>query len=329
MTTLAQPVTQYFQIREGLGVARADEDIARAGLRRAEQEVDFGVLQAYAGVLIAQRGMEVARERVVAAELRVGYQAVSVSSGTAIDANAREARVRWLQGRQDLLEREGEFDDLTYKLADALGLPPGTRVELRVPGAPVMGAGSLEDFVADALRDNPDVMEARALVSKTTHGVGAARAAYIPQVGILGGHVYQTSLPFFPKNMLAVGIVGSMTVFDFGARRNVVQERRAQLSQAEQNLEMIVNRVRGEVEAAHRRLTRAAEALSLAQEALELRTEGSRLRIVQAEAGYAVPAQQHEATAERLEAEMDLLRAQFGYRIAQAELGKASGSLGR
>lgn len=329
LTTVAQPVTHIFKIREGLGVARADQSAASATLTKTEQQVAVGVMQAYAGALIARRARDAAREKVAAAELRTTYQTVAVASGMAADVIGREARVKLLQARQDLLEREGELEDVSYKLVDALGLPVDARLELVDPAAPQIRSGAVDDHVADALLHNAEVMEAEALVEKAQHGVGAARTDYIPMIGLIGGHLYQTSVPFFPRNLLAVGISGSWTVFDWGARRNQVGQRKAQLGQAEQNLEMVKRRVRGDVEAAFRKRARMAEMLDLAEQARDLRTEAARLRVVSAAVGYAVEAETHDAAADRLEAETDLLKARFGYLIAEAELERVTGSLGR
>jgi outer membrane protein TolC len=259
----------------------------------------------------------------------VGYQAAAVASGMAADVVGREARVRWLEAQQNLLEREGEVDDLTYKLADVLGLPAGIRLELADPAVPPSAQRDVDALVAEALATNPEVMEARALIEKATHGVRAARADYIPMIGLVGGHMYQNSVPFFPKNFFAVGITGSWTIFDWGARRNTVAERRAQLGQAQRSREIVERRVRGDVEAALRKVARSRTLLDLAEDAQSLRVEGARLRILQASVGYAVDAQQHEANAERMEADLDLLKAQLGYLIALSELERATGALSR
>jgi outer membrane protein TolC len=326
-TTVAQPITHYFKIREGVLASRADETAATAGLRKAEQQVTFGVLQAYAGVLIAERSRDVARERVVATEQRIAYQKSAVASGTAIEVAEREARVRWLQARQEVLERQNEVDDLSYKLTDALGLPVNTKVTLAVPAPLDTRLEQLDAYVGTALKNNPEVQEALSLVDKATHGVNAARADYIPEIGVMGLHLYQNSLPFFPKNTLGVGIQGKWTVLDFGARRNTVQSRRAQFRQAEHNLEMVEGRVRGEVEAAYRKVQRSREVVELAREGLSLRTEVSRLQVLQSTAGLANPAIEREAAADRMQAALDLLKAELGYRIAFAELEKAAGTL--
>jgi outer membrane protein len=325
LTTVAQPVTHYFKIREGRGVVQADETAARATVRKAELEVTLKVIQGYAGLLIAQEGVEVARARVAATEQRTVYATASVASGSSIDVAAQEARVRALQARQDLLEREGEVDDLNYLLADAIGLQGSTRLQLRPPATPVLRDAPIEQYVQVALQNNPELAEARALVTKATHGVAAARAQYIPDIALLGAHLYQNSLPFFPENTLMFGIQGSFTLFDFGERRQVVGQRRAQLSQAQTNLRMIEGRVRGEVEAAYRKLARSRELVSLAQEALELRQEASRLTTQQTSAGFVLAAEQQQANADRMEAAQNLLKAQLGYRIAVAELEKVTG----
>lgn len=326
-TTLAQPLTQYFKIREGRGVTQADLRATEAELRSMEQEVSLGALQLYAGLLMARRGIEVARVRVEAAAARATDREVAVTSGTAAQVAGREARVRWLQARQDLLEKEGEVDELEYQLADLLGLPATTRLVLDDPAVPDVEVGPLEQYVRMAARSNTDIAEARALVDKGEHGVGAARAEYIPEIALLGTHVYQSSVPFFPTHSLGLGLTGSWTILDFGARGNTIRERRAQLGQAEQNLAVVEGRVRGEVEAVYRKIERARELVELSSEALSLQTEGTRLRALQASTGYAVPAEELEARADLMQAELDALGAALGYRIALAELEKAAGTL--
>lgn len=329
MTMIQQPVTQVFKIKQGLGVARADEGLSRAELRRTEQAVSVGVLKAYAGVLIAAKRRELARARAATATIRTGTQAAAVLAGMATNVVSLEARFRALQARQDLLEAENEYTDLSYALADAIGLPGNTPLIVEAPAPSVEPLDSLDAYVASALHANPDMLEAEALVSKATHGVGAARAEYIPDFGVFGSHFLQTSLPFLPRNTLFFGAMGTVNLLDFGARRNTLAERNAQLNSANRNLERVRGKVRGEVEAAYRRLARAHEMAEVAQEALALRDEALRLRTASMGAGYGVPAEQSEASADQLEARLNVLRVDMGYRIARAELEQAAGRLAR
>lgn len=329
MTTVQQPVTQYFKIREGLAVTRADESITRADLRRVEQAVSVGVLKAYAGVLIASKRREVARARVNTTTLRTNTLAAAVQSGLAMNVENAEARLRALQARQEVLEAENEYADLSYLLADVVGLPGNTLLAVEAPPSLPAGLDSLSVYVTAALAANPDILEAEAMVSKATHGVSAAKTDYIPEIGLFGGHFFQSSFPFLPRNTLLFGALGSFTLLDFGARSNTLAERRAQLNAANRNLERVKGKVRGEVEAAYRKLARTYEMADVAREALALRAEALRLRVLQSNAGYGVPAEQSEASADRLEADFNVLRAEMGYRIARAELDQAAGRLAR
>ena len=329
MTTATQPITQYFKIKEGLGVSRADESISRAELRRTEQAVTIGVMKAYAGLLIAQKRRDVARARVSTAALRTTTQGAAVTSGMATSVAATEARLRALQARQEVLEAENEYTDISYQLADAIGLPGSTPIVVQPLPTVAEGLDSVHVYVASALRSNPDVLEAAATVDKATHGVGAAKTAYIPDIGLFGSHFYQSSLPFLPRSTLFFGAIGSITLLDFGARSNTLAERNAQLNAANRNLERVKSKARGDVEAAYRKLARAFEMADVAREALALRTEALRMRTLQIESGLGVQAEQSEAAADRLEAELNVLRAEMGYRLARAELDLAAGRLAR
>jgi outer membrane protein TolC len=329
MTTATQPLTQYWKIKEGLGVSRADVTINQAELRRTEQAVAIGVMKAYAGLLISAKRREVARARVATAALRTTTQASAVSSGMATSVASMEARLRALQARQEVLEAENEYTDISYMLADAMGLPGSTPLAVEPLPAVDTRLDSIDVYVVSAMRLSPDVQEAEATVTKATHGVAAAKTAYIPDIGLFGSHFYQSSLPFLPKSTLFFGAVGSITLLDFGARSNTLAERNAQLNAANRNLERVRSKVRGDVEAAYRKLARAYEMADVAREALTLRTEALRMRTAQTGAGLGMQADQSEAMADRLEADLNVMRAEMGYRLARAELDLAAGRLAR
>jgi outer membrane protein TolC len=259
--------------------------------------------------------------------MRSQTQLTAVQSGVATDVVAAQARLQALQSRQALLEADGQYADLAYALADAIGLPGNTPLAVTVPAPDVDPLDSLDTYVDVALRSNPDVLEAEAQLDKATHGVAAAKTSYIPDVGLFGGHFFQSSFPFLPRNTLVFGAVGNLTLLDFGARGNTLAERSAQRRAAELNLSRVKSKLRGDVEAAYRKVARAHEMASIAREAYALSGEALRLRVAQQGAGFGVPADQSAATADRLDADLNVLKADMGYRIARAELDELAGRL--
>ena len=325
-TTLAQPITQLIKIRQGVGVAEADEEVARAGLRRVQGEVMVGTLRLYGGLLIAQVQRQATQAQLATAEERTTNTRVAAASGNMLEVAALEARVAVLQARQKLLEVDSQIEDLQYQLADLLGFGPGTSFELAgLPQEPTQLL-PLEEYVEMAMQGNAEVLEARSTFTKAEYGVSAARAEYIPNLGVAVTHFYQSSVPFFPKNSVGLGVQLEWTIWDWGKRSHIVGERRAQLAQADANVRRIEGKVRGDVEKAYRQVAQANTMLELAREAAQLRQEAARLQGGQQRAGFALQAQALAASADALQGSVDVVQAEVGYRLALAELNRAVGT---
>ena len=221
------------------------------------------------------------------------------------------------------------IEGVSQELNDLLGYPPGTSLELVPPGPIDTILLLLDDYVEAALRLNPEVLEARATLRVAEHGVSAARAESLPDLGIGVTHLYQSSFDFLPRNSLGLGLQFSWTPMDGGRRRSVAGERRAQLDQARAQLDLVEARVRREVEDAWRSLRYATLLVELAREAQQLRQEVSRLQESQRAAGLGLAADARLAEAETASGRVDLLQAEIAHRLALAELHRATGELVR
>jgi outer membrane protein TolC len=324
-TTIAQPITQLFKIHDGVGVAQADEAVARGELRRIAGDVTIGVVKLYAGILIAQRQLGATEAQIATAEERTTNTRVAAASGNALEVASLEARVSALQARQKLLEVQSQLEDLEYQLADLLGYTPGTTFTLQPPTSEQVSLQPVEQYVETAMRENAEVLEARGTLTKAERGVSVARAEYIPNVGLALTHLYQSSVPFVPKSSFGVGVQLDWAIWDWGKRGAVVAERRAQRAQAEANVRRIEGKVRGEVEKAYRQVAQSTTMLQLAREASALRQEAARLQSGQQRAGFALQTAALSANADALQGSVDELSAEFGYLIAVAELRRVVG----
>ena len=79
------------------------------------------------------------------------------------------------------------------------------------------------------------------------------------------------------------------------------------------------------MEKRYRKLQRSKEMIEVGREALELRRESERLSGEQVKAGVTVESGQLSLLASLAKAEADLLAANLGYRLAEAELLRAMG----
>jgi len=324
-TTLAQPLTQMIKIRQGHQIARLETGIAASDLRKAENEIAVRVHEAYFGLLIAQRQKRAAELEVTAAEEKLREARKAVDSGNTLPVTATGARAALLAARHAKLSLENQISDISVEFNDLVGLPLETDLELVPPDPPAASALTREECLKTALESSEEIRSAAQTVSKARRAVAAARADFIPEIGAYGQYLYQTGAPFGAKNNGIFGVKMTWKVFDFGKRNDVIGERRALLEQAEENLRRLKNRTTVEVEKSYRKLQRSKEMIEVATEALELRRESGRLSAEQVKAGVTVMSNQLSSEAALAKAEADLLAANLGYRLAEAELLRAMG----
>jgi multidrug efflux pump subunit AcrB/outer membrane protein TolC len=324
-TKLTQPLTQLFKINEANEIAKADHRISESDERKTELEIVFGVHQLYYGLLIAQKQRDAAQAALNAAQEGVRDSEDAVRSGNVLDVVETGSRLQLLQSRQLLLAAENQISDTTSELNNLLGLPLETVLDLADIHDSYPAPQPLEQYLQEALFSNPELQAAKDNVEKSNHAVSAARDEYIPDVSLFVSHTYQNGSAFFEHNIGMFGVQMTWNIFDWGGRRGVVGERRAQLIQAKENAKWLEDSVTVEISKAYRKLERSKLVADVASEAVALQKENERLSAKRMEAGVIKKAQYAESVAAVKKAEWEELQANLGYRLAQAELDRIAG----
>ena len=324
-TKLTQPVTQLFKIHEANQIAKADHRISESDKRKAELEIIFGVHQLYYGLLIAQKQKDAAQAALNAAQEGLSDSEEAVRSGNVLDVVETGSRVQFLQNRQLLLSAENQISDATSELNNLLGLPLETVLELADIDALSPATQALQRYVQETLSNNPELLAAKDNVEKATHAVSAARDEYIPDVSLFASHNYQHGAPFLANNMGMFGVQMTWNIFDWGSRKGVVGQRRAQLIQAQENVKRLEDSITVEITKVYRKLERTKLIVEAASEAVVLQKENQRLSAKRMEAGVIKKAQYAESVAAVKKAEWEELQAHLGYRLALAELDRIAG----
>jgi outer membrane protein TolC len=186
-----------------------------------------------------------------------------------------------------------------------------------------------QQYLEAALARNPEVAAAKETVAKARSGVRAAEYEFIPDVDAFARHTYQSGVPFVAHNFGTFGLQMTWTIFDWGKRRGVVGQRGAQLTQAEENLRRVTDRVAVDVDKAYRKLEQSHQTIAVAAEALALQKESERLTANRFQAGVTSEAKQAQAVAATGKAELDELEARLAHELALAEIDRIAGSRSR
>ncbi len=324
-TKLTQPLTQLFKINEANEIAKADHKISESDKRKTELEIIFGVHQLYYGLLIAQKQKDAAQAELNAAQEGLSESEDAVRSGNVLDVVETGSRVQLLQSRQLLLAAENQISDTTSELNNILGLPLETVLDLADidESSPVPQA--LQQYLQEALSNNPELQAVKDNVEKANHAVSAASDEYIPDVSLFASHSYEHGAPFLTNNIGIFGVQITWDIFDWGSRKGVVGQRKAQLIQAQENVKRLEDDITVEITKAYRKMERTKLIVEVAGEAVVLQKENQRLSAERMEAGVIKKAQYDESVAAVKKAEWEDLQAKLGYRLAQAELDRIAG----
>ncbi len=324
-TKLTQPLTQLFKIDEANQIAKDDHKISESDKRKTELEIIFGVHQLYYGLLIAQKQKEAAQAALNAAQEGLSESEDAVRSGNVLDVLETGSRVQLLQSRQLLLTAENQISDTTSELNNLLGLPLETVLDMADVDGSSLAPQALQQYLQEALSNNPELQAAKYNVEKANHAVSAANDEYIPDVSLIASHNYEHGAPFLTHNIGIFGVQITWNIFDWGSRKGVVGQRKSQLIQAKENVKRLEDNITVEISKAYRKLERTKLIVEVAGEAVVQQKENQRLSAKRMEAGVIKKAQYAESVAAVKKAEWEELQAKLGYRLAQAELDRIAG----
>lgn len=254
-------------------------DAAARQLERAEQEVVFAAVDAYFGVLLAQRQLEVAQSSLKTAESLRQRSADRVQAGIAVEADRLSAEVNLASRKQAVTVADHGVKLARARLALAICAGAATEFTLAdvQPEATPL-SGGLEPLEAAALERRPDLLRMRAQEEAAISGVKAARSAFGPRVNVFG-HFETDSRTFAGGDgtNYVGGVELQLDLFQGGAkaaqlaRARALRERLAAARQmAEDGVRLELRRAWFDHQAARQMLEVMRGAMQQAEESLRI-----------------------------------------------------------
>lgn len=183
---------------------------------------------------------------------------------------------------------------------------------------------SWEDCLAEAAKYHPDLIVARESVVQARESVNVAQGNQMPALDVSAG-VSKVKDSGARSSASSVDLVGSVTVFDGGAKRAAADEARAQLASTRVGYRVISSRLRFDLRAAYIGLWQAQEAVNISQRILKIRQDSYKLVQLHFESGTEHRGSLKLSQAKLEQAQADVRAAQRDIEAAQTALGKAIG----
>ena len=325
---LEQPLTQLFRIHQANVAAKEDVLVAKTLLDQTQDAIALQVRQLYYNILINQQKLRASQDQLAAAQVKDEESRSDVARGNALEISALQSQAALLQARQESLTLRLQGNDLRRQLADALGLPVGTSIELD-PGATAVALDipSRADAVRIALDQNQDLKAARQTLVKAQAGLAVAKDAYIPDVTALSRYSYQSGVPFLVHNFGTFGFSLSYDLFDGGRREAKVREARSEMHSAEVAVDKLQSEIEVQVQGIYDRVDELRQMVDVAGQVVKVRTEAARLADRQFEQTAALSSARSQSHADLASAGSSLLEANCGLSLAEADLKRAIGQV--
>ena len=268
-------------LQSWFGVSRAKymQQAVEQQLDRTDQQLVCQAVQAYFGVLLAQRQEQVAEEALKTAQAIEASSRARVESGMAVDSDLLSAQVVTSRRKQELIQTQDVLALARAQLALALGMPadtayaPQERLEERQ--FPTATAAELE---SKALDKRPDLKRVELERTAQAKSVSMAKGALAPRLNLFGS--WETDSPSPGWNGGNNWIAGAELQFDLFdgnskrahiAREKAAQEKAAAMRDAYRDeIRLEVRKAYYEYHAARQQVEVARGAIAQADESLRI-----------------------------------------------------------
>ena len=227
---------QYLIFDFGGREARIDAASARkiaagALFIQENQDVVFSISSGYYNLVTAQERLEAAKETLKTAQTTQDAAEDRLQNGRATLPDVLNARAQTSQAVFDLESADGSEKISRVTLAEELGVDPSPDIKIdaqkNVP-LPQSLALPIDELIARALADRPDLMAQAADIRAADAEIHCAKAEYLPKI-VLSGDAAQTALwPSADYGQLghanettwSASLSIEWRIFDGGARKN-------------------------------------------------------------------------------------------------------------
>lgn len=322
--TLMLPLYTGRKLTSAVKSADLLEKSASADRRVAELDVAFNTRVAYYQLLNNDAMVETFVSLVTESTERVRVSEAFLEEGKIAKYDLLRNETVLANARQQLVNAQRDAKISMINLKTSMGISQLSEISILANKVQEVNTLSLEELLAKALANRPELSSARSKTRSAAASVEAARGAYSPQV-------YGAAMEGFSsgsgdtKSGYTIGITVGIPLIDGGLRRSGVAERKAMLESARTEEKRLTILIQQDVYSAYAELNAAGEDVKLSEAAVDQATEDYRVIKLRAETGKTINVEVLDALMSLVQARNNRVIAIHGYKIANAKLLRAIG----
>lgn len=319
---ITQPLAQQYRLALSIEQGEVKEDMANEFIRLTQQDIARIVKQEYYGILQTQSTLTATRESIVFYTSLVELVANYVSQRMAFDYELLETEARLARRELDAVQQMNRLSTQKERMNSLLARDINTPFDVRELPAEILLPGELNDAVATALDQRPEVRESKLKVKDAELGYDIKKAEYLPDLDLSVRYTKLYDTTFIPDTEAYVGLHAKWEIYDWGRKKSELASKNTMIQHAENSARDLKNRVTIDVRRSYRSIAEADEAVEVTR--LSQAAARDKLRVLTNQ--YR---QQSTLLQNVLDAESDLDKANNAYNRAVLSVWKAQAELER
>ena len=314
--------------------ARRAVDAAGYASANTRQTTILTVTQDYYQLLLTTDLVKVAQAQVTRYQQAVDVTQAQVAAGTVAAITVYQAQSDLANAQVTLLQDQNQVQTASATLKNALGVATDAPVQpaplapgSELPPVPAPGPSqTLDDALAAAFASRPDLRQQQAIVESQNAALQQARRE--ASLTVKGDYVlnYQATNDNGNRGTDSeILLTGSYPVFDAGSARGAVRIAQAQRDVAQNQLELVRQQIRLDVEQAYNTRATNLQAAGLAQAAVTAAQVNYDAALASRREGIGTVLDITIAQATLTQAQNQYVTAVYNFYIADAQLQRALG----
>jgi outer membrane protein len=265
MSQAMQPLSQLYKINLGVRAQELSAKIAGEKARAERQNLVKDVKQAYYAVLQSESELEAAEANVKEYQELDRVVLQRVSQEAALKSDSLDVKAKFANEKYKLVQLRNTLDSQKEYLNNLLGRDIRTGFETEKVPVTSFEEVDLKLAQSRALGQRPEIKQAELSMRQAEYDRRMAKADYIPDVGIAFNYASNFNVDVLPRNMTSIGFEMKWEPWDWGRRRDIVNQKKVTETQAQTQLHDAQVRVLMDVNTRFRKLEESRMLISVAQ----------------------------------------------------------------
>jgi len=228
---MTQPLSQQYRIGLNISMHRVLVELSQEKLRARRQTTVNDVKRLYYGILQTQSMLETVEESIRFLREMDRLEGRYLQEKVKLKSESLEVKAKLAQSEQQQVTLKNNLATQKEQLNDLMGRNILTEFAVNpVPEATTL-ENDLEGARTRALKQRPEVREARLMIKQAEYDRWIKQAEYIPNISFSMSYARSINLDPLPENMAFAGFMMTWEFWDWGRKRRELAAKTETLAQ--------------------------------------------------------------------------------------------------